>query len=121
TPCHTTAACVLPTVTLRTLSADYRSVHFFVLALSVCAIARQAGMTGAVSNAPRPALASAEAWLAAFPPCLMRLGLVLAHLQHHEAIGIDQRGVGDVGDVLAAVHRFLDHADGQRRQARHLV
>ena len=35
-------------------------------------------------------LAAAEASLAAFPPGIVRLGFVLAQLQHHEAVGIDQ-------------------------------
>src|SRR5262252_6221026 len=67
------------------------------------------------------ALAPAEAGLAAGAPGFVRLGLVLAHLEHHEAIRIDQRGVGDVGDVEAAVHRLLDHAHGKRRQAGDVV
>src|SRR3954463_9581763 len=55
----------------------------------------------------------AEAGLAARSPRLVRLGLVFAHLEHHEPVGIDQRGIGDIGDVLATVHRLLDHAHGE--------
>src|SRR5580704_12078757 len=66
-------------------------------------------------------LSTAEARLASLPPGFMRLGLVLAHLQHHEAVGVDQGCVRDVGDVLSAVHRLLDHAYGQRRQSGDVV
>src|SRR5688572_22511891 len=58
-------------------------------------------------------LSPAEAGLAARAPGIVRLGLVLAHFEHHEPVSIDQRGIRDVGDVLTTVHRLLDHAHGE--------
>ena len=57
-----------------------------------------------------------ECWLALLAPRRVPLGLVLRQLEGREPIEIDQRGVGEVGNVEAAEQRLFAQARGQRWQ-----
>src|SRR5262249_12154458 len=60
--------------------------------------------------------AALEGRLALLAPRGVALGLVLGQLEGREPIEVDERGVGEVGDVEAAEQGLLGQRRGQRRQ-----
>src|SRR5271170_5057419 len=66
------------------------------------------------------ALAALEHRLATLAPRAMPFGLVLGHLQRHEAIEVRMRGLAE-RDVVSRVDRFLRDARGERRQRRDVL